>query len=167
MFQQSPLWWSERCCLVLSSSSDDLDGAVGLHVFSHAKINTIPASTNISRQIPRNAISLITSYSLTSLSDLSPYVSSETFTSSLRRVLWPVWPTWASHGAFSYPALHSRSESKADQPDDRQELLAWLNNLLQLNMTKIEQCGTGYAPNPITSHTFTQREGGCLSKIMS
>jgi RP/EB family microtubule-associated protein len=25
----------------------------------------------------------------------------------------------------------------------RQELLAWLNNLLQLNFTKIEQCGTG------------------------
>jgi hypothetical protein len=34
----------------------------------------------------------------------------------------------------------------------RQELLAWLNNLLQLNMTKIEQCGTGYerAPSPST-----------------
>ncbi|CAG7917504.1 unnamed protein product [Penicillium olsonii] len=27
----------------------------------------------------------------------------------------------------------------------RQELLAWLNNLLQLNLTKIEQCGTGAA----------------------
>lgn len=27
----------------------------------------------------------------------------------------------------------------------RQELLAWINNLLQLNITKIEQCGTGYA----------------------
>jgi hypothetical protein len=26
----------------------------------------------------------------------------------------------------------------------RQELLAWLNNLLQLNITKVEQCGTGY-----------------------
>ena len=25
----------------------------------------------------------------------------------------------------------------------RQELLAWLNNLLQLNVTKVEQCGTG------------------------
>ena len=30
----------------------------------------------------------------------------------------------------------------------RQELLAWLNNLLQLNMTKIEQCGTGYERAP-------------------
>ncbi|KAL2014319.1 hypothetical protein VTN00DRAFT_1844 [Thermoascus crustaceus] len=29
--------------------------------------------------------------------------------------------------------------------ESRQELLAWLNNLLQLNMTKIEQCGTGAA----------------------
>ncbi len=26
----------------------------------------------------------------------------------------------------------------------RQELLSWLNNLLQLNVTKVEQCGTGY-----------------------
>lgn len=25
----------------------------------------------------------------------------------------------------------------------RQELVAWLNNLLQLNITKVEQCGTG------------------------
>ena len=28
---------------------------------------------------------------------------------------------------------------------NRQELLAWVNNLLQLNITKVEQCGTGYA----------------------
>lgn len=27
----------------------------------------------------------------------------------------------------------------------RQELLQWVNNLLQLNVTKVEQCGTGYA----------------------
>lgn len=27
---------------------------------------------------------------------------------------------------------------------DRQELVSWLNNLLQLNITKVEQCGTGY-----------------------
>lgn len=27
---------------------------------------------------------------------------------------------------------------------NRQELVAWLNNLLQLNITKVEQCGTGY-----------------------
>ncbi|KAJ5492848.1 Microtubule integrity protein mal3 [Penicillium diatomitis] len=29
--------------------------------------------------------------------------------------------------------------------ESRQELLAWLNSLLQLNITKIEQCGTGAA----------------------
>ncbi|KAH9873277.1 hypothetical protein J1614_005675 [Plenodomus biglobosus] len=29
--------------------------------------------------------------------------------------------------------------------ESRQELVAWLNNLLQLNMTKVEQCGTGAA----------------------
>lgn len=49
----------------------------------------------------------------------------------------------------------------ANSLDHRQELLAWLNNLLQLNMTKIEQCGTGYAPNPISfltlDHTTSQR----------
>jgi len=28
--------------------------------------------------------------------------------------------------------------------ESRQELVAWLNNLLQLNITKVEQCGTGY-----------------------
>jgi hypothetical protein len=33
---------------------------------------------------------------------------------------------------------------KADLEGDRQELLSWLNNLLQLNVTKVEQCGTGY-----------------------
>ncbi|KAL8655375.1 MAG: hypothetical protein Q9210_000909 [Variospora velana] len=29
--------------------------------------------------------------------------------------------------------------------ESRQELLGWLNNLLQLNVTKVEQCGTGAA----------------------
>lgn len=29
--------------------------------------------------------------------------------------------------------------------ESRQELIAWLNSLLQLNMTKVEQCGTGAA----------------------
>ncbi|KAI5370671.1 putative microtubule-associated protein RP/EB [Septoria linicola] len=29
--------------------------------------------------------------------------------------------------------------------ESRQELLAWLNGLLQLNLTKVEQCGTGAA----------------------
>ncbi|KAJ9620497.1 microtubule integrity protein mal3 [Taxawa tesnikishii (nom. ined.)] len=28
--------------------------------------------------------------------------------------------------------------------ESRQELLAWINSLLQLNLTKVEQCGTGY-----------------------
>ncbi|KAF4969539.1 hypothetical protein FZEAL_10214, partial [Fusarium zealandicum] len=29
--------------------------------------------------------------------------------------------------------------------ESRQELVAWLNSLLQLNITKVEQCGTGAA----------------------
>lgn len=33
----------------------------------------------------------------------------------------------------------------------RQELVAWLNNLLQLNITKVEQCGTGYVILPAVS----------------
>ncbi|ATY60888.1 Calponin-like actin-binding [Cordyceps militaris] len=32
-----------------------------------------------------------------------------------------------------------------ESDDDRQELVQWLNNLLQLNITKVEQCGTGAA----------------------
>jgi hypothetical protein len=35
---------------------------------------------------------------------------------------------------------------------NRQELLAWLNNLLQLNVTKVEQCGTGYVCQKHSSH---------------
>ncbi|XHF97758.1 hypothetical protein AWENTII_001342 [Aspergillus wentii] len=34
--------------------------------------------------------------------------------------------------------------------ESRQELLAWLNGLLQLNLTKIEQCGTGYGYLPFS-----------------
>ena len=48
------------------------------------------------------------------------------------------------------------SESLSEHPlthvCSRQELLTWLNGLLQLNMTKVEQCGTGYA-TPIFPHT--------------
>ncbi|KAM0324300.1 hypothetical protein ACHAQA_008077, partial [Verticillium albo-atrum] len=29
--------------------------------------------------------------------------------------------------------------------ESRQELVQWLNSLLQLNITKVEQCGTGAA----------------------
>lgn len=39
----------------------------------------------------------------------------------------------------------------------RQELVQWLNSLLQLNITKVEQCGTGYVsatpPPPTTACT--------------
>ncbi|KAK4696824.1 microtubule-associated protein, RP/EB family, partial [Lecanoromycetidae sp. Uapishka_2] len=43
--------------------------------------------------------------------------------------------------------------------ESRQELLAWLNNLLQLNVTKVEQCGTGAALCQIYDsifHAFTR-----------
>lgn len=41
--------------------------------------------------------------------------------------------------------------------NNSQELLAWLNSLLQLNMTKIEQCGTGYVrPLSILNLDFQQ-----------
>jgi len=38
--------------------------------------------------------------------------------------------------------------------ESRQELLAWLNNLLQLNFTKVEQCGTGAAYCQIFDSVF-------------
>jgi RP/EB family microtubule-associated protein len=38
--------------------------------------------------------------------------------------------------------------------ESRQELLAWLNNLLQLNVTKVEQCGTGAAVCQIFDSIF-------------
>lgn len=45
----------------------------------------------------------------------------------------------------------------------RQELLAWLNNLLQLNVTKVEQCGTGYAHStPHTSYMVRRADGSTL-----
>jgi hypothetical protein len=36
----------------------------------------------------------------------------------------------------------------------RQELLHWLNSLLQLNITKVEQCGTGYACLDLPSRIY-------------
>ncbi len=41
-------------------------------------------------------------------------------------------------------AIRSIDGANTDLHWHRQELLAWLNNLLQLNLTKVEQCGTGY-----------------------
>lgn len=40
--------------------------------------------------------------------------------------------------------------------ESRQELLAWLNNLLQLNITKVEQCGTGAALCQIYDSIFRE-----------
>lgn len=42
---------------------------------------------------------------------------------------------------------------------NRQELVAWLNNLLQLNITKVEQCGTGYVMS-----ANTERGASCPHK---
>lgn len=56
------------------------------------------------------------------------------------------------------PSTANRQLSTANTHTDyflhcRQELVAWLNNLLQLNITKVEQCGTGYV-------TFAREHGG-------
>ncbi|KAF2032415.1 hypothetical protein EK21DRAFT_110087 [Setomelanomma holmii] len=42
-------------------------------------------------------------------------------------------------------AYASAKTQIANMGESRQELVAWLNNLLQLNITKVEQCGTGAA----------------------
>lgn len=36
----------------------------------------------------------------------------------------------------------------------RQELVQWLNSLLQLNITKVEQCGTGYVASEKPSKAY-------------
>ena len=40
--------------------------------------------------------------------------------------------------------------------ESRTELLAWLNDLLQVNYTKVEQCGTGGAYCQIMDSVFGQ-----------
>lgn len=40
--------------------------------------------------------------------------------------------------------------------ESRTELLAWLNDLLQVNYTKVEQCGTGAAYCQIMDSIFGQ-----------
>lgn len=66
-------------------------------------------------------------------------------------------PPWVNRGSsgtgtFRFTRSFGLNADDSCYAAYRQELLAWLNNLLQLNMTKIEQCGTGYerAPSPLT-----------------
>jgi hypothetical protein len=52
------------------------------------------------------------------------------------------WSSTFQHRTPWHPAaVRTHADAK---PVCRQELVAWLNNLLQLNITKVEQCGTGY-----------------------
>ena len=54
-------------------------------------------------------------------------------------------------------------------PPTRQELLAWMNNLLQLNITRVEQCGTGYDA-PLDHSPPMERAkpmSGCVLKVES
>jgi hypothetical protein len=51
-----------------------------------------------------------------------------------------------NHGAYSIQNLDELGNFFNEMlmaMDNRQELVQWLNSLLQLNMTKVEQCGTG------------------------
>ena len=45
--------------------------------------------------------------------------------------------------------------------ESRTELIAWLNELLQLNYTKVEQCGTGAAYCQIMDSVY----GACCARI--
>jgi hypothetical protein len=51
---------------------------------------------------------------------------------------------WENQGqSTSTPGQAPRPDRVSNNTLSRQELVAWLNNLLQLNITKVEQCGTG------------------------
>lgn len=41
--------------------------------------------------------------------------------------------------------------------ESRTELIAWLNDLLQINYTKVEQCGTGGAYCQVMDSVFGQQ----------
>jgi hypothetical protein len=69
-----------------SRSSDDLDGAVGLHVFPTPK-STPSRPHKHFRAKTSETPTRIRSCSLIRLDDLSPYVPPETFTSSAHSVL--------------------------------------------------------------------------------
>jgi RP/EB family microtubule-associated protein len=47
----------------------------------------------------------------------------------------------------------------------RQELIQWLNSLLQLNITKVEQCGTGYVLYPSITPLF--RNEGAMADVLT
>lgn len=50
---------------------------------------------------------------------------------------------WVNQGIF--PNITAFVTTQLTTSPPRQDLLGWLNSLLQLNMTKVEQCGTGAA----------------------
>lgn len=54
-------------------------------------------------------------------------------------------PDHSTETRESRPALVQANRDTGNMGESRQELLAWLNGLLQLNVTKVEQCGTGAA----------------------
>jgi len=76
-----------------------------------------------------------------------------TFALALNRACPPNYPAWKRQRHPSKIRIaHAPTTSRringhhttAKMGESRQELLAWLNGLLQLNLTKVEQCGTGY-----------------------
>lgn len=50
----------------------------------------------------------------------------------------------ARHGRVAVGLYVRRQYGDDANASSRQELLQWMNSLLQLNVTKVEQCGTGY-----------------------
>ncbi|KAK1916041.1 hypothetical protein P3342_003856 [Pyrenophora teres f. teres] len=67
----------------------------------------------------------------------------------VHRFLLPILAPLTSHALSSSlitrKQLARRQYIDITMGESRQELVAWLNNLLQLNITKVEQCGTGAA----------------------
>lgn len=106
------------------------------HLHLHLPIHKFPAPAN-DTQLQRSMYQLTRHLNTTNTSATTSSPRSLRTTSR-----------WANQGQ-SQSQSQSRRASSTDAASGsnavvhRQELVAWLNNLLQLNITKVEQCGTG------------------------
>lgn len=67
---------------------------------------------------------------------------------------------------FPFNGHHKRDQKAGTMGESRTELIAWLNELLQLNYTKVEQCGTGAAYCQIMDSVYGV-SSACISPVDS